>query len=82
MKHLPTTWDEVRQLSEELELKLHLAGMEARTRWQELQPEVAEIRRSLASSGQRVTAVIERQIVLLTDKLHRLRDDIASSSRD
>ena len=32
------TWDEVRQIADELELKIHVAGMDARDRWQTLRP--------------------------------------------
>jgi len=48
------TWDEVRRIADELELKIHLAGMDARDRWRDLKPRLAEIenRSRARASGQ------------------------------
>lgn len=71
-----TTWDDVRRIAEEIELKIHLASMDARDRWQELQPRLAHVERSLASAGKRVGGAIDREVEQLSDALRRLRDDV------
>jgi hypothetical protein len=38
MSDAKKAWDEVRRIADELKLKMHLASMEARDRWQALEP--------------------------------------------
>ncbi|HEY5920282.1 MAG TPA: hypothetical protein VIV11_01370 [Kofleriaceae bacterium] len=76
MKNGLSTIDEMRQLADELELQLHLAGMEARDRWRALQPEIEELERLFEASGARVSHAVERQLTSLLGALRRLRDDI------
>lgn len=76
MTEQTSTWDEVRRLADELELKIHLAGMNARDRWREVQPRIAEIERSLATAGRHAGDVLERELVSIGVVLRRLRDDI------
>lgn len=45
------TWDDVRRIADELELKMHLAGMEARDRWKALKPRLAELEKDIAKGG-------------------------------
>ena len=33
-------WDEIKRISDELELKVHLASMDAKDKWNELKPRV------------------------------------------
>ena len=75
----PTTWDEVRRIADELELKMHLAGMDARTRWNELQPRLVELEKTLVASGQRAGAAVTRQLATLGDALDKLRAEISES---
>jgi hypothetical protein len=76
MTEHPSTWDEVRRLADELELKIHLAGMNARDRWRDLQPRIEEIEKSVASAGHRAGVAIERELESIGVALRRLRDDI------
>lgn len=70
-------WTEVRRLADELELKIHLASMDARDRWQMLKPRLTELERKLASTGERVAAVLQDEIGAVAKALHTLRDDLA-----
>jgi len=70
------TWDEVRRIADELELKIHLAGMDARDRWRALQPRIVEIERALTRAGQRAGDTVERELASVGAALRRLRDDI------
>jgi len=75
-----STWDEVRQIADELELKIHLAGMDARDRWHALQPRMAQLEQTLASSSKRAGEVIERELSAIGAALRKLRDDVAGHS--
>jgi hypothetical protein len=76
MTEQASTWDEVRRIADELELKIHLAGMDARDRWRDLKPRLAEIEKSIASAGKRAGDVVERELASVGAALRRLRDDI------
>ena len=72
------TWDEVRQIADELELKIHLAGMDARDRWQALRPRLAELEHTLARSGKTAGKVVKRELSTVGAALRKLRDDVAT----
>lgn len=52
-----TRLDELRRISDEIQLKVHLAGMDARDYWRELQPRLAEAEHRLASNASAANAV-------------------------
>ncbi len=81
MKDQATTWDEVRRIADEIELKIHLAGMDARDRWRALQPRVAEVEKKISSAGKRVGSLIDREVESIGVALRRLRDDVSSSGK-
>jgi hypothetical protein len=62
----------LRQLRDEIRVDVHLAGMELKDRWQELQPQFGEAemlaRNATDSAKQRVTEII--------DKFRQLRDRV------
>jgi hypothetical protein len=60
MNEQASMWDDVRRIADEVELKIHLAGMDARDRWHELQPRLAEIEKSITKAGQRASFAIDR----------------------
>jgi hypothetical protein len=77
MKDQPTTWDDVRRIADEIELKIHLAGMDARDRWHALQPRVADVEKKISSAGKRVGRAIDREVESIGVALRRLRDDVS-----
>jgi hypothetical protein len=81
MKDQTTTWDEVRRIADEIELKIHLAGMDARDRWRALQPRVVEIEKQISSAGKRVGSAIDREVDSIGEALRRLRDDVSSPGK-
>lgn len=72
---------ELRRLADELELKIHLASMDARDRWQALKPRLAEVERQLARTGERATRVVQDEVAAIGKALHKLRDDLAQAAR-
>ena len=69
-------WDDLRRLADEIEVKAHLAGMDARDRWNELKPQLAELDRRFSEAGQRANAAIEKEARTVGVELKRLRDEI------
>lgn len=74
-------WDDVRRVADELELKIHLAGMEARDRWNALQPRLRELETTLTAAGKRAGDAIDRELTALGEALSRLRDDVSRKQR-
>jgi hypothetical protein len=74
-------WDGVRRIADELELEIHLAGMEARDRWRALQPRIVEFEHRLAREGARASEVVTQELSAIGAALKRLRDDLAESRR-
>jgi hypothetical protein len=77
-----TTWDDVRRVRDELRLKLHLAGMEAREQWEKLQPRLAEIEHSVESGAQKAGTALSEQASSLGAALRKLLGDITSGGDD
>jgi hypothetical protein len=71
-----STWDDVRRLADEIELKVHLGRMEARDRWRALKPRLAELEKSFEATGQRANDAIERELTSMSAALRSLRDEI------
>jgi hypothetical protein len=72
----PSMWDEVRQIADELKLKIHLASMDARDRWRTLEPRLTAIENDLASSGERAGQVVTKELSAICAALQRLRAEI------
>jgi hypothetical protein len=75
-----STWDEVRRVADELELKIHLASMNARDRWRAIEPRVATIERALVESGRRVTRALAHEIDTIRTLLRELREDVENGN--
>lgn len=82
MSETLTTWNEVRRLADELELELHLAGMEVRDRWQAIKPRVRALEHSISHAGRRAGEAIDREVASLGAALRRLRDDVSPPAND
>jgi hypothetical protein len=79
MVNTPTTpagWPELRRAAEQLELEIHLGGMEARDRWRALKPQLAALERKIAEAGNRAGHVIAKEIEELARTLRGLREGI------
>lgn len=73
------TWDDVRRIADELELEIHLAGMEARDRWHELRPRVERLEHEIARAGEQLGKAIVNELAEVRVALRRLRDGLFSS---
>jgi hypothetical protein len=70
------TWDDVRRIADEVKLKVHLAGMDMRDRWNELQPRLAEVETTIAREGERAGKLVAAQIASIGTALRELRDEL------
>jgi ElaB/YqjD/DUF883 family membrane-anchored ribosome-binding protein len=75
-----STWDEIRQLSDEIEVKLHLAGMEARDRWIALKPRLDALQRTLTRAGNRASKVVTKEVAAVRALLERLTNDVPNGN--
>ena len=70
---LAANLERLRALRDDVRLKLHLAKMEAKDRWRELEPRVTAVVNQAAKS----TETVSRQVVTDTIKeLEKLRDSL------
>jgi hypothetical protein len=76
-----TGWQDVRRIVDELELQIHLAGMDARDRWQALQPRLAHVETAIAHSGEHAGDAVTRELSEISATLHHLRDEIYARVR-
>ncbi len=72
---------ELRRAADELELKIHLASMDARDRWQALKPRLAEVEKELARTGERAAKVVQDEVAAIGKALHKLRNDLAQAAK-
>lgn len=71
-----TRWDDLRRITDELQLKIHLAEMDTRDRWTELQPQIGEIEHKLADAGGTTSATMARELSELGAGLRQLSGDL------
>ena len=69
-------WDDLRRIADEIEVKLHLAGMDARDKWNELKPKLSKLDQQFNEAGQKANDAIEKEARTVGAELKRLRDDL------
>jgi len=72
------TWKDVRRVVDELELKIHLASMEARDRWNELRPRLDEIEASIERTGKRAGEAISDQLEAFAKAIRQLGEKVTN----
>jgi len=70
------TWDEVRRIGDEIQLQMHLAGMDARDRWNVLRTRLVELEAAIESRGRRAGHLIADELRVIGTALRELRDEI------
>jgi len=70
-------WDDLKRLGDELELKIRLASMEARDRWQALRPRLTALEDTVKRTGTRTSKLVTDELSSLGNALRQLRDEIA-----
>ena len=64
-------WDEVRRLADEVRVRVHLAGMELRDKWKQLEPQLHAVERDLVKAGETAEGAITTQVEALAAGLRK-----------
>jgi hypothetical protein len=67
--------DLLRSLHDEARLRMHLAGMEVKERWDKLEPQVEAVERSAQEATESSRTALQEAVKLLRDLLAMLRKD-------
>lgn len=78
-EHALSNWEEIRRLTDELKVRIHLAGMDARDRWQALEPRVTALGRWFERSGERAGETVTKELSAVGALLRKLYADVAKS---
>jgi len=73
---LPSTRTEIRQLADEIELKIHLASMDARDQWATLKKRLSSIEQKIEASGERAGQAITKELGAIGDAVKKFRDEV------
>ena len=71
-------WDEIKRISDELELKVHLAGMEAKEKWEELKPLVQDLGAKMEDKAEAASARVVEELNNVGGLIKELRDDVVA----
>lgn len=72
----PSLWDEIRRISDELEVKVHLASMEAKDKWQALKPRVKALEEKLEEKASQASERVVEELNNVGTLIKELRDDV------
>jgi hypothetical protein len=81
MTEATSSWDDLRRIADEVQLKIHLAEMDARDRWHELEPQLVEIEHTLADAGGTASTVMAHELSELGGGLRHLSGDLVMRLR-
>jgi hypothetical protein len=70
--------DDLARLRDEIQLKLHLASMDAKQAWKELEPRLDELDRKVEREGQEIAKATSELVVNLGDAVRKFRDRLVS----
>jgi hypothetical protein len=65
------------RIADEVRVKLHLGGMDARDAWNRLEPKLRDFERKAANATKEVTTELRHSAATLREELHRLRDRLS-----
>jgi hypothetical protein len=71
---------DINRIAEEIRVRIHLAGMEAKDLWSKLEPRVQEFEGMLASAAGKVTEEVGKVGQGLQDELNKLKSKLGGSS--
>ncbi|HLL21897.1 MAG TPA: hypothetical protein VK427_07190 [Kofleriaceae bacterium] len=74
-------WEDIKRISDELELQVHLASMEARDRWQALKPRVQELQTKIEDHTAAASARVSEELEHVGKLIRDLRDDVLARAK-
>ena len=75
MANQASTWNDIKQLADQIELHIHLGTLDAHDRWRALRPRIDQLEKSLHKAGSRVADTLEREMEDVRKALRALRDE-------
>jgi ElaB/YqjD/DUF883 family membrane-anchored ribosome-binding protein len=81
MTEKPTAWADLRRIADELELKIHLASMDAHDRWKALQPRLEKLEKTIEQTREHASKVVTEEVSAIRKALCQLREDVARDAR-
>jgi vacuolar-type H+-ATPase subunit H len=71
---LRRAFDEVKRLRDEVRVRIHLAGMDAKDAWKKLEPRIDKLDRQLDAAGERVSVELKAALDQARSSIKALRD--------
>ena len=71
-------WDEIKRISDELEVKVHLAGMDAKDKWEQLKPRVKDLGAKMEDKAEAASARVVEELGNVGTLIKELRDDVVA----
>jgi hypothetical protein len=83
-KPTSSAWDDVKRIADEVKLKLHLAGMEAKEQWKKLEPKMIELEQKVKSNvkdgGEKAVTTVGEQVAVFATGLRQFADELRESA--
>jgi hypothetical protein len=79
---LRNSLDEIRAIADEVRVKLHLANLEAKSTWERLEPQLAQLERAAADKGRDAVGAVGQLVDDVGKAVRTLRDQLVSSVRE
>lgn len=67
---------DLKMMRDEIRVKLHLAGMEAKDAFKQLEPRLADVEREVAKGGDAVAGALDKTVDELRVSFRKLRDQL------
>jgi isopentenyl diphosphate isomerase/L-lactate dehydrogenase-like FMN-dependent dehydrogenase len=78
-----SAWEDVKRIADEVKLKLHLAGMEAKEKWKKLEPKMIElenkVKSNVADGGDKAVGAVGEQVAVFADGLRQFAEELKAS---
>jgi uncharacterized protein with HEPN domain len=74
------TWDDIRRMRDEVEVQIHLAGMDMKDRWKALAPRLHAVEKAVASTAISIADDVKEELHSLRTIMQEMRDDVAEKS--
>jgi len=78
-EELQKGWTDLRQFADEMRLHAHLATLELKSRWQEVEPQVQKLENEVEARGEQAIEASKDAIASLGGTLRKLRDQLQAS---
>lgn len=69
-------WAELRRIRDEVKVKLHLAGMELKQRWDAFEPRIQAVQGKVEQKSEQAADAVQTQVLHLVDGLRQFLDDL------